>query len=119
MSANTENNSAASGYDPLCRTAEADYQTNMFALGFDPFDRTLTLTLDNIANIEPKAIYINGQRFIPERICHDVSDSADKFICSECGCNADTMDEDMESTVHVGGIATTFHACPNCCAKVV
>lgn len=85
--------------------------------------RAAALTKDLTPRVAPiakdAAIYVRGVKYVPERTCRDISDSPYTFICSECGCKADAIDDDFESTVQVNGIASTFHCCPNCCAKVV
>lgn len=107
------------GYDPLPR--KADVMLPQLAFRYDPSDRSpdVTWIAEQFAGNQPQVVYMNGIRFIPEHTCRDVSDSPYTFVCSECGCKADALDDDFESTVQVNGIASTFHCCPNCCAKVV
>lgn len=59
---------------------------------------------------------INGEKYVPERTCHNV-ESGDFFRCSNCGC---------EIALHLKLSHGTYHAlyggeanfCPNCGRRV-
>lgn len=87
-------------------------------------DTVVSVTVDELRKLYcqglsrgPVGDYDHQGTTIPERTCHDASDSAWDLECSRCGC--EMLGSNAEPALWMDSLAMPPSFCPNCGARVV